>query len=87
MLGRKGRVVVRIKVKKDAALADGSPVVETSSGRKDLDGAAFSAIKGAAPFRHFPPEFAGPSIDLRLTFLYNLINGMNGGSVLFPHGV
>lgn len=72
MLGRKGRVVVRFGVKKDGSLADGSPAVETSSGRKDLDGAAVSAIKGAAPFKHFPSEFAGPSIELRLTFLYNL---------------
>jgi len=72
MLGRKGRVVVRFQVKRDGLLADGSPVVETSSGRKDLDGAAFSAIKNAVPFKHFPQEFAGSSIELRLTFCYNL---------------
>jgi len=72
MLGRKGRVVVRFQVKRDGLLADGSPVVETSSGRKDLDGAAFSAIKSAVPFKHFPQEFAGSSIELRLTFCYNL---------------
>ena len=44
-LGRKGRVVVRFRINKDGALPNGSPALEESSGRKDLDGAALSAIR------------------------------------------
>lgn len=71
-LGRQGRVVVRFRINKDGTLPTGSLALEESSGRKDLDDAALSAIRSAAPFKKFPQEFAGPSIDLRFIFLYNL---------------
>lgn len=71
-LGRQGRVVARFKIKRDGSLQTGSPALEETSGRKDLDGAALSGIKSAAPFKKFPQEFTGQSIELRFIFLYNL---------------
>jgi len=70
--GTKGRVVIRFQVKKDGSLVEGFQMLESSSGSKDLDNAALSAIKSAAPFKRLPDEFTGPRIDLRFTFNYNL---------------
>jgi TonB family protein len=67
----KGRVAVRFGIQKDGQLSN-VPVVESSSGRKALDDAAVSAVKASAPFDRLPGSFKGPSIELRLTFFYNL---------------
>jgi len=71
--GAKGEVVVGFLIrKKDGSLEDESPLLEVSSGRKDLDDAALSAIKSAAPFKKFPQEFSGQWVGLRFRFRYNL---------------
>jgi TonB family protein len=71
-MGDKGRVVVRLEVEKDGALLDQEVTLETSSGRKGLDKAAVAAIRAAAPFEHLPESFAGPNVELRCEFMYNL---------------
>jgi TonB family protein len=68
--GLKGRVVVGFGIQKDGQLST-VPKVEVSSGNKALDEAAVSAVRASAPFERLPEAFKGPSIDLRLTFLYN----------------
>jgi TonB family protein len=68
--GIRGRVVVRFSIQRDGQLAN-MPNIEVSSGKKPLDDAAVSAVKASAPFEHLPEAFKGPSIELRLTFLYN----------------
>lgn len=69
--GLKGKVVVHFKIQKDGKLAR-RPMVESSSGNKQLDNAAVSAIRTSAPFEHLPEAFKGPNIELRFIFLYNL---------------
>jgi TonB family protein len=68
--GTKGKVVVRFGIQKDGQLSN-VPKVEVSSANKALDEAAVFAVKTSAPFEHLPNAFKRPSIDLRLTFLYN----------------
>jgi TonB family protein len=68
--GLKGKVVVGFGIRKDGQLST-VPKIEVSSGNKALDDAAVSAVRASAPFEHLPEAFKGPSIDLRLTFLYN----------------
>jgi protein TonB len=72
MLGEKGKVVLRLQVQQDGTLHGQTPTVEISSGRKPLDRGAISAIKSSAPFEHLPESFRGPSVELRITFLYNM---------------
>ena len=71
MLGEKGKVVLRLQVQQDGTLVAQTPTVEISSGRKPLDRGAIAAIKSSAPFEHLPESFRGPSVELRITFLYN----------------
>jgi TonB family protein len=68
MLGRKGKVIAKFTINRDGKLADGSLGVVESSGRKDLDSAALSAIKSSAPFKGFPQGFAGPASIFDLPF-------------------
>jgi TonB family protein len=72
----KGRVVIDFGIQKDGQLRNAQ--IEVSSGNQALDGAAFHAITASAPFEHLPKDFTGPSIRLRLTFLYNLPPGTAG---------
>jgi TonB family protein len=70
-LGDKGKVVLRFQVQRDGKLLNQELKVELSSGKKALDKAAIGAIRDAVPFESFPEKFAGPAIELRLTFVYN----------------
>jgi len=69
--GDKGIVSVRLEIQQDGTLVQ-APLVETGSGEKPLDDAAVSAIRASAPFDRLPPDFKGPSIELRMFFYYNL---------------
>ena len=66
--GTKGRVVLRLRIKRDGTL-DKVPTVEVSSGKKTLDDAAVAAIRASAPFEHLPEAFKGPNVELRVNFL------------------
>lgn len=68
--GLKGKVVVDFGIQKDGQLST-MPKAVVSSGNKALDEAAVSAVRASAPFEHLPEAFKGPSIDLRVTFVYN----------------
>jgi len=71
MLGEKGMVSVVVNIQHDGKLGDG-PAVERSSGKVPLDQAALTAIRNSAPFDPLPDAFHGPSIRIRMVFLYNL---------------
>ena len=68
--GETGIVIVRVQVRNDGSLSDEN--VETSSGKDSFDSAAVAALRASAPFPHFPSDFHGPNIDLRITFFYNV---------------
>jgi TonB family protein len=67
-----GKVLIRFVVRRDGSLEKGSPLLVTGSGTRNLDDAALSAIKDAAPLGGFPQEFAGSNIELEFRFYYNL---------------
>jgi len=75
MMGEKGMVVVRFGIQKDGTLTSQPPIVESPSKKKELDSAAVEAVRSAAPFDHLPDAFDGSSIELRLTFFYNVRPG------------
>ena len=78
-LGDQGVVTIRFQVQRDGALvttlvtaSPSIPKVWYSSGKKTLDDHALAAIKSAAPFDHLPESLSARSVDLKLTFYYNL---------------
>jgi TonB family protein len=56
--GEKGIVVVRFQIQKDGTLPDRSATIVSSSGKKDMDAVALSAIRTAAPFARLPEGYA-----------------------------
>ena len=71
--GDQGVVSIRVQIQKDGTLASPAlPKFKFSSGKKALDDNAMAAVIKAAPFDHLPEQFSGPSVELQLTFYYNL---------------
>jgi TonB family protein len=70
VVGEKGVVVVRVRIQKDGALSDNSVTVASSSGKDEVDAAALSVIRTAAPFQRLPEVFSGTYIDLQIRFYY-----------------
>jgi TonB family protein len=68
--GEHGVVVVRLHIQKDGSLPDKFITIVSSSGKKDMDGAALSAIRTAAPFERLPEAFLVPNLDLMFTFYF-----------------
>jgi TonB family protein len=71
--GEKGVVVLRVHVQKDGSLPQWAVKIVSSSGKKDMDVAAQSAILTAAPFGPLPEEYLGSNLDLLFTFYYKSI--------------
>jgi TonB family protein len=71
-IGKKGIVVLRIRIQKDGSLPNDAVTLTTSSGKKDMDDASVSAIHAAAPFGPLPEGYLRSSISLRFAFLYNI---------------
>jgi len=67
----KGYVVVGAHIEKDGSLADESVIIVSSSGNEDIDGAALSAIRSAAPFGPLPEKYPGAYLDLHFILYYN----------------
>ncbi len=70
--GEKGVVIVRVHVQKDGSLPQGGLKIVSSTGKKDMDIAAQSAIQTAAPFGPLPEDVSS-ALDLVFTFYYNSI--------------
>jgi TonB family protein len=70
--GEKGVVIVRVHVQKDGSLLQGGVKVVSSTGKKDMDVAARTAIQAAAPFGPLPEDLGSP-LDLVFTFYYKSI--------------
>ena len=71
-LGEAGMVDIRVQVRADGTLLNPDPKVDKSSGKDALDAAAVAAIRASVPFPHFPNGFKGATIDLRISFFYNV---------------
>jgi TonB family protein len=68
--GEKEPAVVRVRIKRDGSLADSFVTIVSSSGVKELDAAALSAVRTAAPFGRLPEGYRGTYLELQITFYY-----------------
>ena len=66
---KKGRLTLEFAITKNGQIAGLHYV--SGSGDVALDRAAYGGITSSNPFPQLPPEFAGPYLGLRFTFLYN----------------
>ena len=66
---KKGIVVVRFQIQKNGTLLDKSARIFSSSGKKDMDAAAPSAIRTAAP-APLTEGYATTTLDLQFSFYY-----------------
>jgi TonB family protein len=66
--GEKGVVVVVVQIERDGSLPEGAVRIVSSCGKEDVDAAAKSAIRTAAPFGRFPEAYVGSKLDLLFTF-------------------
>jgi hypothetical protein len=71
-LGEKGIVSLTFHINRDGSVGAGDPVIIVNSGKEPLDRAAYSSIRASNPFENLPPQFSGPSIELRFTYYYNI---------------
>ena len=67
---KKGRVVLEFAILKNGSVS--GVRVAKSSGDVALDRPALGSVIGSNPFAPLPPEFKGPYLGLRLTYLYNV---------------
>jgi TonB family protein len=69
-VSKKGIVSIRFTILPDGKI--GSMKIEYPSGDPALDKAAWSAVTGEGQFPALPSEFHGPSLELRVSFFYNI---------------
>lgn len=72
LLGDRGRVILQFHIMQNGSVPGEDPFRLMGSGKEPLDRAAVSAIRSSNPFEPLPPAFHGPSIEIRIIFLYNL---------------
>lgn len=68
--GKQGTVVVRVQIQKDGSLSKDGLSIESTSGTKDMDSAAQSAVRSAAPFGPLPEAYKEPDLILFLRISY-----------------
>jgi len=68
--GEKETVVVQVRIQKDGSLADEFVTIVSSSGEKEFDAAALSAIRTAAPFGRLPEGYSGAYLELQISFYH-----------------
>jgi len=66
--GEKESAVVRVRIKRDGSLSNSFMTIVSSSGVKELDAAALSAIRTSAPFGRPPEGYPGIYLDLQIIF-------------------
>jgi TonB family protein len=69
--GEKGVVVLRGRLQKDGSFSDDGPAITTSSGKDDMDAAALSTLRAAAPFGPLPERYPGSNLELKFVFYFN----------------
>ena len=71
-LGERGIVVLTFRIMRDGSVPNAEPIIQRNSGKEPLDRAAYSSVRASNPFESLPPQFNGPYIELRYTYLYNI---------------
>ena len=72
LLGDQGIVMLRFRIFKDGTVVSEEPVLERSSSKTPLDRAAMGSIRASSPFEPLPTAFAGPYVEYRFIYYYNL---------------
>ena len=88
-IGEKGIVVVRFQIQKDGTLPDKSATIVSSSGKKDMDAVAFSAIRTAAPFARLPEGYAEANLwsaKIRFSGFQRNVTMLHCVEILGNHG-
>jgi TonB family protein len=75
--GQAGLVSVIVRVRADGTFLNPDPKIVRSSNRDALDAAAIAAVRASAPFPHFPSGFDGATIELKISFYYNIPTKLN----------
>jgi TonB family protein len=70
--GETAFIVVIVQVRADGTFLNPDPKITRSSNRAAIDAAAVAAVRASAPFPHFPSGFEGATIELKISFFYNI---------------
>jgi TonB family protein len=65
-------IVVLVQVRADGTFLNPDPKIVRSSNRDAIDTAAVAAARASAPFPHFPSGFEGSTVELKISFFYNI---------------
>ena len=68
--GEEGTVVIRVQLRKDGSLSKDGLSLACTSGIKDIDAAAQSAIQSGAPFEPLPQTYGGSDLVLLVRISY-----------------
>jgi TonB family protein len=71
--GEEGTVVIRVQLRKDGSLSPNDLSVACTSGIKDMDATAQSAIQSAAPFEPVPETYGGSGLVLLFRISYRQV--------------
>ena len=71
--GEEGMVVIRVQLRKDGSLSKDGVSVACTSGKKDMDAAAQSAIQSGAPFEPLPQTYGGSDLVLLFRISYRYV--------------
>jgi TonB family protein len=71
--GEEGTVVIRVQLRKDGSLSADGLSVACTSGIKDIDTAAQSAIQNGGPFEPLPETYDGPDLVLLFRISYRYV--------------
>jgi outer membrane biosynthesis protein TonB len=70
--GETAFLVVIVQVRADGTFLNPDPKITRSSNRAAIDAAPVAAVRASAPFPHFPSAFEGATIELKISFFYNI---------------
>jgi TonB family protein len=70
--GSRGVVTIEFPIQPDGTVLKDAIKFKLKSGKTDLDDASLAGVMQAAPFAKLPEKFSEPSLQVRMTFYYNL---------------
>ncbi len=71
-MGDKARVTLLLTILPDGAVSADGTQIASGANIPSLDKAVLDAVRRSAPFESLPRPFYGPSLKLRIIFLYNI---------------
>jgi TonB family protein len=75
--GQAGLVSVIVQVRPDGTFLNPDPKIVRSSNRDVLDATSVAAVRASGPFPHLPSGFDGATVELKISFYYNIPTKLN----------